>query len=527
VSHRAGLALLLLAGLALRLIGIGWGLPGRTVPDEPPIHPDEHVVWQAAETLYRAPTRGAFVYGGALYARTGWLMRAGVHASVASQPPQDYAATLVGLRLLNAAAALASAALLAAIARHLLGTAAALGAVALYLFFPVTVLDAHYARPDVLASALTTASLATAVAMARTGERRWLVLGGVCTGLATATLLSGVIGLAPLAVAALEWERGKARGWWWRPALRAAPLVGGGALAGWLFGNLEALLHPETWRSGLAIASSTHNEGGWSLPVAQLTRVSLYAFGSAAALAGYAGIPVLIASRARGSLAVVAHLALGYVLLARIGGDMMRHQESLAAPIALSAAAALASAMRALAGRSVRAATAAALGLTAALSLQLSLAYVWPLQFSEDPRDRAGRWLAEHVPEGARVGFTRSYYGDRTYAPRLPEGHRLRVESLMLRHDFEASDASLDYIATSDFARERAEGATAPGFMRALFNEKRYRMAASFPPDLYPFSLPDWLGCLRPGDLLYVRLTLYVFERRPVSGGRSSSLNGV
>lgn len=511
---RAGLVLLLLAGLVLRLIGIGWGLPGRLAPDEPPFHPDEHVVWQAAETLYSTPPPSAFVYGGAFYARTGWLMRAGVHASAAAQPPRDYAATLVGLRLLNAASALVSAALLAAITRRLLGAAPALGAVALYLFFPVTVLDAHYARPDALAAALTTASLAAAVAMARTGDRRWLALGGVCTGLATATLLSGVVGLAPLAVAALEWERGKVGGRWWQPALRAAPFAAGGALAGWLFGNLEALLHLEAWRSGLAIASSSHNEGGWALPVAQLTCVSLYAFGSPAALAGYAGIPVLIASRARGSLTVVAHLVFGYVLLARIGGDMMRHQEFLAAPMALAAAAALAAAMRAVAGRGVRAATAAALGLTAALSLQLSLTYVWPLQFSEDPRYRTGRWLAEHAPAGARVGITRSFHGDRTYAPRLPEGHRLRVEGLMLRHDFDAGDARLEYIVTSDFARERAEGPTAPGLMRALFNEKRYRMVASFAPALRPFSLPDWLGCLRPGDLLYVRPTLYVFERR-------------
>ena len=56
----------MLAGLGLRLLGIGWGMPGRTAPDQPPIHPDEHVVWQAAETLYATPPPVAFVYGGAL-----------------------------------------------------------------------------------------------------------------------------------------------------------------------------------------------------------------------------------------------------------------------------------------------------------------------------------------------------------------------------------------------------------------------------------------------------------------------------
>jgi hypothetical protein len=509
----------MLAGLGLRLLGLGWGLPDRGAPGEPPIHPDEHVVWHAAEQLYATPSPVAFVYGGAFYARVGWLVRGAVRASQLAPPPQDYAATLLGLRLLNVAADLASAALLAAVALRLLGAAPALGAAALYLFFPVTALDAHYARPDVLSAALTTASLAAAVAMARTGDRRWLALGGACTGLATACLLSGAVGLAPLAVAALEHERGKPGARWLRAALRSAPVIAGGALAGWLFGNLEALLHLEAWRGGLGIAASTHNEGSWALPVDQLSTVSLYAFGSAAALAGYAGIPVLMASRAPGSLAVVAQIAAGYVLLARLGGDMLRHQEVLAAPMALAAAAALAAAMRALAGPArVRAATAAALGLTAALSLQLSLAYLWPLQFAEDVRDRAGRWLAEHAPPGARVGVTASYYGDHTYAPRLAADHRLRVDGLMLRRNFDASrylGAGLDYIATSDYARERAEGDTAPAFFDALFREERYRLVARFGPEFRPACLPDWLGSRRPGDLLYVRPTLYVFQQRP------------
>jgi hypothetical protein len=86
----------------------------------------------------------------------------------------------------------------------------------------------------------------------------------------------------------------------------------------------------------------------------------------------------------------------------------------------------------------------------------------------------------------------------------------------MLRHDFDSSrylDAGLDYIATSDFARERAEGPTAPGFVRALFSEERYRIVASFGPALRPICLPEWLGIRRPGDF-YTLITLYVFERR-------------
>ena len=74
-AYRPCLALLLLAGLALRLIGIGWGLPGRIAQGELPIHPDEHEVWRAAETLYSEPRPVDFNKGGAFYGRVGWLMR--------------------------------------------------------------------------------------------------------------------------------------------------------------------------------------------------------------------------------------------------------------------------------------------------------------------------------------------------------------------------------------------------------------------------------------------------------------------
>ena len=116
-AYRRGLLLLMLAGLALRLTGIGWGLPGRLAPDEPPIHPDEHEVWRAAETLYSAPPPVSFNKGGAFYPRVGWLVRGIVRASLAPPPPQDYADTLLGLRLLNAAAAMTSAALLKSMPR--------------------------------------------------------------------------------------------------------------------------------------------------------------------------------------------------------------------------------------------------------------------------------------------------------------------------------------------------------------------------------------------------------------------------
>jgi 4-amino-4-deoxy-L-arabinose transferase-like glycosyltransferase len=473
-----------------------------------------------AATLYSSPPPETFNKGGAFYVRLAWIARAGARAVVGSSPAREYAAALLLLRALNCAFALAAALLAAGLGRQVGGPRVGLGAAALLLCFPVTVLDAHYARPDVASAGLATGALFCAGAMARGGDRRWLALGGLLAGLATATLLSGATGLAALAAGALEWHRREARSRWLREWAGSLAWVAGSALLGWLAGSFESLLHPQAWLGGLGIASSTHGAGGWSLPLRPLGRVALYAFGSAAAAAGYLGIPVLLLSRAPGAPSILAYLACGYALLGRVGFDMMRHLEFLAAPTAIAAAAALVAGAQRLARSPARAAagSGAALALTAALSLQLSLAYVWPLQFGEDARYRTGRWLAEHAAPGASVGVTSSFYGDETYAPRFPVAHQLRTLRLMLRRNFDASgylDLGLDYIATTDFARSRASGETAPAFFRELFSGDRYRLAAAFGPGRDPLCLPDWLGSQRPGDLLYLRSTFYVFERRP------------
>ncbi len=518
--YRRVLLGLLGLGLTLRLLGLGWGLPGQVSPDEPPFHPDEHEAFVGAATLYGDPPAATFNKGGALYVRLAFVARALVRAALDPSPAREYAATLVVLRALNAAFALAAALLAAGLGRQVGGPLVGLGAAALLLSFPGAVLDAHYARPDVAGACLATAALFCAGGAAREGGRRWLALGGLFAGLATAALLSGAVALAALAAGALEWHRRGARPGWARAFVGSLAWLAAFALAGWLLGNLEALLHPRAWLGGLGIASSTHGAGGWSPPLPQLGRVAFYAFGSIAAAAGYLGIPVLLLSRAPGSAAIVAYLLCGYAALGRVGFDMMRHLEFLAAPTAIAASAALVAGARRLGRRTGRAELAAggALALAALLAGQLSLAYVWPLQFGEDVRYRTGRWLIEHAAPGASVGVTASFYGDETYAPRFPGPHELRTFRLMLRRNHDASgylDLGLDYIATTDFAKTRASGPSAPAFFRGLFAGDRYQLAAEIGPAWDPLCLPDRLGSQRPGDLLYLRSTFYVFERRP------------
>ena len=518
----AALGAILAAGLALRVIGLGWGLPGEVDFDRAPIHPDEHEAFFESANLYNQPTDMTFVKGGAFYIRLGWLARHTTEAFQTGASELDaMRGTIVLLRCMNLGLALGTAYLVAIIGFQLGGIAIGLGAAALLMAFPNHVLDSHYARPDVLVTFLSTAALACACRVARDGSVRVLALGGACSGLALATVLSGAVGFVPLVVGALEFRSRAGKGY--GDIARDASAIALGAVAGYLVGNLEGLLFFDAFTAGLHAAAFTHQGGSIAFPQKLLGRVSLYAFGSAAAVAGYVGAVLLLLTRGRvvGALTIGSQLVFGYVLLGRVGGDMMRHLEIVAPATALAAVFALAAAVSRLVGDSPQRqkATAVAIGAVVLLSAQLSFTYVWSMQTAEDPRYRAGRWLNQNAAPGAKVGITSSFLGDQTFRPRLREEPAFDAGFLVMRDDWDSSgylDLGLDFIATSDYARTHAGGETAPAFYAALFGGDGYRLATHAGPDQSVASLPLWLGLRMPGDLFYIRSTFYVFEKTRV-----------
>jgi hypothetical protein len=493
-ARRAALLGILVGALALRLTGLGWGLPRA---GEPPLHPDEHVVYEGSRALYASPGAMEFYWGGAQYARLGLLARLAVRGFVPAE--REFAAVLVALRALNAALALATIALVLWIARAVAGPGCALVAAALLACMPGPVLDAHYARPDVLAATGATAALACAVRAARGGGRGLLWLGGLASGFAGAALLAAAVGLAPLAAAARE----RAGAGWWRELARIALA----ALAGYALGSFESAFHPDAARAGLARAAQTHGGGDLAL----LTRVPLYAFGAPAALAGAAGLVQLALRRATGDRTLVAFALAGALALSGVGGDMMRHVDVLAPVVAIAGALAL------VGTRAHRRAARAAPALACiAWTLALSLAYVLPLALERDPRERAGSWLAAHAPAGARVAVTKLFIGDHTYGPRLPREHPLRLEALPLRAGVRlprAAELDFDYLVTSDQALTHPPSPAAARLLEELRSGGRYRAVAEFGPRRRAVGLAERLGITPPSDLLYVRPTLFVLER--------------
>jgi MFS family permease len=484
-------------------------------PGEPPIHPDEVYPIVYGSTLYGNPGAMHFSWGGAFYFRIGFLAQHLVAALPTSTGAHGPATSILLLRGLSVVLGLLTALLVARIGLRMYGRSVALVAAALLLCFPAHVLECHYARPGAPLTFLVTAALATACGFVRSGRWSLLFSASVLTGLAGAIQLWGFFALAATTVAAAE------RGWGISPAERgrfglvAAVGIAAGTLVGYVAGSFESLLFPDAFLAGLARGNRMAASPGLHLPVAYATTISAYAFGSIAALASWCGLLLLVKKRRPGSLALVAYVVAGWSALGRIESEMMRYLLALSPVVALAAALALVELGRAL---SIRPAVRVGVSLLAVVfTFQLSLAYVLPMQIAEDPRYIAGRWLVERVPQGSRVGVTRSFSGDNTYGPRLQPGHGLRMVPLSLRGKVDSArllGLAPDYIATSDYAIEHTSRPGGSKFFRALTTGDRYELVASFGPPWQPVCIPDWLGSRRPPDLLYVRSAFHVYARR-------------
>ena len=514
-----------LIGLALRLTGLDWGLPNERALGEPPFHPDEKVAVAQGAQLYSKPTGTTFIWGGALYMRTAHLVhKVALASSEGRHRDGGLRISVRALRRLNVVFSLITVVIVAAIAGRLFGPIPGVVAAALMAFVPGPLLDAHYARPDSLLCMLCAASLACAVRVALRGGTEWLLAGAFLGGLATATMLSGVTAFVPLAVAAFEWRRTRPDG---PPAdageaavslARSGALIAGGALAGWLAGTFEALLFPGAFGDGLGIAQRTHSNAGFTIPTQLMTSVSAYSFGLPVTLLGYAGLFLMLRRRSPGMLTLASALITGYVLLGRVGGQMMRHLEFIAPATIVAAVFALGVLARAVARSDAQRTSAVAIlaGVTVLWTLQLSAAYVLPMQTDVDQRYRAGNWIAENTPDDAVIGLTTSFAYDWTYSPRLPIDATQTQKPIMLRRGFDASgslDGAFDFIAISDFVETHARNASARAFVTKLLSGSRYTPVHREGTRFDPLCVPDWFGSMRPSDLHYTRSTFTVFRR--------------
>lgn len=406
-----GAAALLLGAAWLRFTAIDWGAPYV-------YHPDEHFIVHPALDIVRSgdPNPHWFQYPSLLiYAQAALVaaLRPFVGAPLETDPavngigpwdvlPEQWPFVAAG-RLVVAAAACASALLLAGVGARVAGSAAAgLLAGALLMVSALHNQSSHYLTTDVPATALAIACMWAAVS----SPRRWL-LAGVLAGLAAGTkYTAGMVLLVPL-LQALDVTAPR------QTAARWARLAAGAA-AGFVASTPYAVLDPGAFWSGLA--QQRQNYLAWSGQEGNLQWYlhSLYAWGVGPAIAVLA---VLGLGQALGRIAAAVRRphdlgpALAFVLpplafLAWLSSYPSRADRNLVVILPFLCLWA-ASALRRASGFLRRPAlAAAALAASAAVVVALSLPPV--LEFNRrlglaDNRTLALDWLRGNVPRGARI----------------------------------------------------------------------------------------------------------------------------
>ncbi len=335
-GRMAGLALVLGVALALRLIGLTWGLPDSTHLFS--CHPDEFHSLRGALSLALGDANPHFFNYGSLYlylvAAAAALAGPALFASIATATPggpvlpEVLRVWTLDARVVTVILAVGTVAVVYATARRIWGHREGLAAGILLALAPLHVLQSHYATVDVPGAFFT--ALACYFAVSMVGEASWrnVLWAGAAAGLAASVKYSGGVAVvAPLAAWLAVWLRDRnteqAPPWTMLPALAGAVLVAFAATSPYTF-----IDWPSAWRdisfemqhmrTGDDPAMIALYPSGWAFQFGNLTMGTGYVMLSAAAIG-------LAASLAVGRRQSWPLLAFGLVAFAMVAGSEVRY----------------------------------------------------------------------------------------------------------------------------------------------------------------------------------------------------------
>jgi hypothetical protein len=425
--HRAVLALILVAGFALRVWNIDYGLPFVYSIDE-----GSHFTSRAVEMFwhdldpgyYQNPSAYTYlVYGllRAMYGPLGFVFDL-PFGNVTEQFDKNPTEIWIAARVLTAALCMAGVAATYWAARRLWGPRAGVAAAALLAFAFLPVAYSRVAVTDVGALIGVALSLGFAVRAYESGRLRDLALAGAAAGLAVAFKYTAGLALLPVAIAALALLRRDARralgGLALGCVLAAVVFV---ALNPYLFGSLDAW-----WtdlRDQAEVAADQPKPGQESGGVSYYLDSLTWGLGWAAAFAALAGAVLeLRRDLVRGLMLIAVPLALfvylsaqsryfgrwllpAYPALAMLGAAALTQAADLIAKRIARAPRPLAAERRSSRRGRARTAGVALAVLTGLVLIQPLAADVRSAQVlgRDDTRQQARDWIEEHYPPELRA----------------------------------------------------------------------------------------------------------------------------
>jgi hypothetical protein len=505
---RLVLAAAVAAGVCMRLVGLGWGIPRPLPPEATAFRSSYHFdedkyLGGIART---APGRGDFdvrdlhwgtlqfylVWGALEAAQTAGYLTQPWRAAFRDADPENLPRLYRTGRAVSAAAGILTLAVVFLAGRGLRGPDAGLAAAALVAASPLHVVNSHFLTSDVTMTLLLTAALALLLASLDSRSARPLVAAGFLLGLAIAAKYNAAV-VAPLWPVRDLLDRARP-GW---PTLAGYAAIAAGFALGEPYGvarfpDLLRALHHEYVTGPSAAAAFLPSVPG--LAASQAVALAFYGLGVAGALAALAGI-----ARGFGRSRPKESLLFGATLLLCLGvvaarWPLVRYTLPLVPCLALFAALALSRVEN----------PRARLVLAAAFSippLLFSAAQV-ALLTRPHPNEQARDWIEREAPPGARIGqlWAEAPLLDRRRFELRP------LEPFSLDPPARA-DPEPDFIVLDDLPI----APWSPPFAALL--EARFRLAAEFrsSPAIGRWRLPEPRA---PHDWKYTHPVVRIYARR-------------
>jgi len=409
---------ILVVALALRLIGIDFGLPNER--HAYPYNPDEWTPMQVLRGMdpgrldfnphyYFNPTLQYYLYGGtfALAHVTGLINIRGDERFYFEHPEHVGRMILAG-RLWSVLFGVLTVWLVYRLARRLgASRSMSMGAAGLLALFPAHVIHGHFMTVN---SPVTFWSTLAILALVRWLDRPGMpsaMLAGIPIGLAITTKYSAAILLPVAAVAALLVVRRRG----FRQALVEAPALGLAALLAFVAGTPYAVLAFSEFRDGF-IEMTTYfaagpPQGGPAAALLKVIAMYLYSATPGLLLAGLAGIWILWLRRTPGRLVLLAFL-LAFVASTIKAGALASDSRFL--PIFPAMAVSAAFAFDALVRRH-RALGFAAIMVSLLLVALADIAYLGRF-VGVMPQEQASDWMRRNLPDAPLIHLagTAIYY---------------------------------------------------------------------------------------------------------------------